>query len=99
MPPAGDDVNVQRALWRSRRGMLELDLLLLRFAERSYRRLSAADQRAYLELLRLDDWVIWDWLQRARAPAASDDHAPPRLARIVALIAAEAGAQGEADHA
>ena len=79
--------------------MLELDLLLLRFAERSYQGLSATDQRAYLELLRLDDWVIWDWLQRARAPAASDDHAPPRLARIVALVAAATDAQGEADHA
>ena len=82
MPPAVDNADAQRALWRSRRGMLELDLLLLRFAEDSYRDLSKADQDAYLELLRLDDWVIWDWLQEAHA-------APPHLARIVALIAAE----------
>ena len=106
-PRAGDDANAQRALWRSRRGMLELDLLLVRFAERSYPRLADADQQAYLELLRLDDWRIWDWLQRAGAGlSASADHAPasgraapPHLARIVALIAADASAQGEQDHA
>lgn len=106
-PGAGDDANAQRALWRSRRGMLELDLLLLRFAERSYLRLAEADQRAYLELLRLDDWRIWDWLQRAgaglsasapHAPASGPD-APPHLARIVALIAADLGTEGEQDHA
>lgn len=72
--------------------MLELDLLLLRFAEHCYRSLSEADQDAYLELLRLDDLTIWDWLQQACA-------APPHLARIVALVAAEAGAQGEEDRA
>ena len=80
--PARDDAEIRRARWRSRRGMLELDLLLARFAEHRYGGLSEADQDAYLELLRLDDWVIWDWLQEART-------APPHLARIVALIAAQ----------
>lgn len=90
-----DDRHLQRALWRSRRGMLELDLLLVRFAERRYRHLAATDQRAYLELLRLDDWVIWDWLQQAwAAPASNTDHsaagcaAPAHLARVVGLVAA-----------
>ena len=96
-PGAGDDANAQRALWRSRRGMLELDLLLSRFAERSYPRLAQADQHAYLELLRLDDWRIWDWLQSARR--ASGDHAPPHLRRIVALITAQTSNHGEQDHA
>ena len=69
----------QRALWRSRRGMLELDLLLTAFAKRRYPQLAAADRAAYLRLLARDDWEIWDWLQGA-APA-------PGLAHIVRLVA------------
>ena len=91
----------QRALWRSRRGMLELDLVLARFARLRYQHLADADQRAYLELLRLDDWVIWDWLQRAwAAPSPCRDHsaagrnAPAHLARIISLVAAEAETRG-----
>ena len=98
-----DDRRLQRALWRSRRGMLELDLVLARFARQHYLRLAEADQRAYLELLRLDDWVIWDWLLRAWAASSpgGDHHAagrnaPARLARIVGLVAAATG--GEEKH-
>lgn len=96
-----DDHRRQRALWRSRRGMLELDLVLARFARLRYQHLADADQRAYLELLRLDDWVIWDWLQRAwAAPSPCRDHsaagrnAPAHLARIISLVAAEAETRG-----
>lgn len=91
----GDDHHLQRALWRSRRGMLELDLVLVRFAHRRYRHLAEADQRAYLELLRLDDWIIWDWLRHAWAPSPGGNHsaagrkAPAHLARIVGLVAAQ----------
>ena len=98
-----DDRRAQRALWRSRRGMLELDLVLVRFARHRYRHLAEADQRAYLELLRLDDWIIWDWLQRAwAAPSPSADHGaegrdtPAHLARIVGLVAAAAASGEEA---
>lgn len=80
----------QRALWRSRRGMLELDLLLVEFAQQRYRQLPQAERSAYQALLDLDDWVIWDALQR-RAPPS------PTLAavldRIVAFI--EENAQGK----
>lgn len=69
----------QRALWRSRRGMLELDLLLTEFARRRYPQLAAADQAAYQRLLQRDDWEIWDWLHGA-VPAGG-------LARIVRLVA------------
>ncbi len=78
-----DGRQFERVLWRSRRGMLELDLLLVDFARCRYRALDPADQRAYQELLGFDDWTIFDWLQQ---PAAHCD-APPRLARILRLIA------------
>ena len=72
----------RRALWRSRRGMLELDLLLVAFARRRYLGYSTADQDAYQELLTLDDWQIWNWLH-GRQPV------PARFAGIVERIAAD----------
>ncbi len=63
-----DTRDFDRVLWRSRRGMLELDLLLVGFARDRYRALSPALQDAYKELLTLDDWRVWDWLQE-RTPA------------------------------
>lgn len=77
------DRDFQRALWRSRRGMLELDLVLVEFTRNRYLELTAAQRRAYLELLELDDWTIWDWL-RGQSPGAPT---PVRLAPVVRLIA------------
>ena len=79
-----DDRHHDRALWRSRRGMLELDIVLVAFARTRYSHLEAADRAAYHELLGCDDWQIWDWLQRQATPSES-------LARIVALVADYAG--------
>ena len=77
------DRDFQRALWRSRRGMLELDLVLVEFARNRYSELTAAQRRAYLELLELDDWTIWDWLRGQ----PSGEPTPVRLAPVVRLIA------------
>ena len=76
-----DERHLDQALWRSRRGMLELDLLLVDFARRRYPQLSPADQAAYQSLLARDDWVVWDWLQGQATPA-------DEFARIVELISA-----------
>lgn len=91
------DADLERALWRSRRGMLELDLVLVAFARRRFRHLGQADRDAYLELLRLDDWRIWDLLRdagfgaaRRSADAAPAANTPAHLARIASLIAREA---------
>ena len=75
-----DDRQFDRVLWRSRRGLLELDLVLVDFAKARYPLLSCADQDAYRGVLAQDDWTIWEWLRcRATPPAA--------FARIVELIA------------
>ena len=76
-----------RVSWRSRRGMLELDLYLVPFAERVYADLPDADRRAYRELLECHDWEILDWLHDRSAP-------PPRLEEIVARVRAAGGGQG-----
>ena len=75
------DRHLRRALWRSRRGMLELDILLVSFARQRYPELAPADQDAYQELLIVDDWQIWDWLQGREQAAAP-------FRRIVRLIVA-----------
>jgi succinate dehydrogenase flavin-adding protein (antitoxin of CptAB toxin-antitoxin module) len=46
---------LRRALWRSRRGMKELDLLLERFARGPLLTASPAEQARFEELLRLPD--------------------------------------------
>lgn len=73
----GLDAETRRAIWRSRRGLLELDLLLLPFARERYRLLDPAQQASYCRLLDCDDADIWVWLQRRNAPE------DPVLARIV----------------
>ena len=81
---AEGDRRYDRVLWRSRRGMLELEVLLVDFARVRYPLLHCSDQQVYRDLLELDDWVIWEWLQRRTVPT-------PPFAGIVGLIAAFVG--------
>lgn len=62
------DVETRRAIWRSRRGLLELDLLLPPFARERYRTLDPTLRAAYHRLLTCEDTDIWAWLQRRTAP-------------------------------
>lgn len=74
------DAETRRAIWRSRRGLLELDLLLPPFARARYAGLEPELREAYRALLECEDTDIWVWLQRRGAP---DD---PALTRIVDAI-------------
>ena len=76
-----DGRELQRVRWRSRRGMLELDLFLVPFAENRYADLTPADRAAYRHLLDREDWEILDWLRQDSVPA-------PGLAGIVELVRA-----------
>jgi len=48
--------------WRCRRGMQELDVLLMRFVDRHYAEVSAAEQAAFRELLTMPDPDIFSLL-------------------------------------
>ena len=72
----------RRVYWHSRRGMLELDLLLMPFAEQSYPGLDPALQAAYRRLLAEEDADIFDWVVNG-APLPD-----PELAPIVEQIVA-----------
>jgi len=74
------DEEARRLLWRCRRGMKELDVLLERYV-RSRLSEAANDERQVLtQLLELPDPVLSDYLfGHAAAPE-------PRMARLVAAI-------------
>lgn len=60
--------NVQQKLkrlrWQCRRGMLELDLILLAFLEKAYLALSTADQKLFERLLTYSDQDLYCYLIR-----------------------------------
>lgn len=75
-----DQSELKRIYWHSRRGMLELDLVLMPFAENHYAQLSAADQAVYKRLLACEDQDLFAWFLQHREPE------DPEIARMVARI-------------
>lgn len=57
-----------RLRWASRRGMLELDLILMPFVERAYPTLSEADQVSYARLLESEDQDLFAWFLHRQEP-------------------------------
>lgn len=75
-----DNTEFNRLYWHSRRGMLELDVLLIPFLEEVYRDLPREDQLKYEKLLACEDADIWQWFMQRGQP---DD---PELQSIVNMI-------------
>ncbi|PXX07970.1 antitoxin CptB [Nitrosomonas ureae] len=50
----------ERACWRCRRGMLELDIVLQRFMDQNYRQLDETGLLQFERLLALPDNDLWD---------------------------------------
>ncbi len=71
------DISVlhQQALWRSRRGMLELDLLFRPFAEACFEKLSGELQLVFVEMLECDDFELLDLTRQ-----------PEQISRYTTLI-------------
>ncbi|MHB1565929.1 MAG: FAD assembly factor SdhE [Acidiferrobacter sp.] len=57
-----------RIRWRCRRGLLELDLMLGRFVDAAYGRLTSAERRIFDAFLTEADSDLWSWIQGADAP-------------------------------
>lgn len=53
---------LKRLRWQCRRGMLELDLVLLTFLDKNYLNLSAADQELFEQLLTYSDQELYCYL-------------------------------------
>ena len=80
--------DLKHIYWRSRRGMLELELQLIPFARDHYASLSAAEQRCYEQMLDLEDWQLFDWVQGREEP--TDPLIKQVVEKIIATPAAPA---------
>ena len=54
--------NLERIRWRSRRGLLELDIVLGRFIESHYMQLDENEKQVFEVLLDMPDKPLWDMI-------------------------------------
>ena len=86
MESAPLDTEARRLLWRCRRGMKELDVLLERFARRELPEASPQQRQALSRFLELPDPMLVDYLLGQAIPP------DPELAELVRRIATPAAA-------
>ncbi|MDR1350359.1 MAG: succinate dehydrogenase assembly factor 2 [Zoogloeaceae bacterium] len=71
----------ERLRWRcTRRGMLEVDMVLGRFLKEAFGKLPESGQQAFIALADYDDMALW------RLISAQDECEDARLAPIVAML-------------
>ncbi len=75
-----DATELNRLFWHSRRGMLELDVLLVPFVREVFSGLGEDDQRCYRKLLECEDQDMFGWFMQREEPQ------DPDLRRIVRMI-------------
>lgn len=75
-----EDAEFNRLWWHSRRGMLELDVLLVPFVEEVYPTLPPDDKARYKKLLSCEDSDMFSWFMQRSRPE------DPDLARMVDMI-------------
>jgi antitoxin CptB len=66
--------------WRSRRGLLELDMVLKNFLDTRYAALTPAEQEAFEKLLTTSDETLMAYVQGSRNPPEKE------LMQVVAKI-------------
>ncbi len=54
--------------WQCRRGMLELDILLISFFDQAYDTLTLSQQEAFIHLLEAPDPDLYQWLMGQDVP-------------------------------
>ncbi|WP_174875523.1 succinate dehydrogenase assembly factor 2 [Vogesella oryzae] len=75
-----DPIEIKRIRWRSRRGLLELDLVLERFLANGFNQLTQAELLAYRRCLELPDN---DFLDYVNGKAEIED---PELTHIIGIL-------------
>ena len=73
-------MNKNRLLWASRRGMLELDMILAPFVEDVYDSLEEDDKLRFEVLLEREDQTLFMWFMQREQPIA------PNMQRILQII-------------
>jgi len=75
-----DQTELNRLFWQCRRGMLELDVLLVPFLHEAYSALDAEDQRRFRKLLQCEDQDMFGWFMEREV---SEDEDLNRIVRIM----------------
>lgn len=74
LPPIG------QLRWQCRRGMLELDYVLVEFLEEHYESLSDALKRVFIKMLDSEDQLLMDWAMANVVPS------DPAIRQIIDLM-------------
>lgn len=69
----------RRLRWQCRRGLLELDLLFMRFLDERYEQLNDSERDSFQELLRQPDQNLLAWVQ-------GNETAPTELQSILRKV-------------
>jgi antitoxin CptB len=77
-----EDVELKRIRWRCRRGMRELDQLMLRYLDQRWQNAPTAERNVFLQLLDSEDDKLWAWFMGRETPEDA------QLETIVNLITA-----------
>ena len=75
-----NDRRMERLRWRSRRGLLELDVVLKDFLDGGYCNLTSAEQEAFEKLLAVSDETLLAYVQGTQIPPEKE------LMQLVAKI-------------
>ncbi|PZO10928.1 MAG: hypothetical protein DCF27_00815 [Lysobacteraceae bacterium] len=67
-----DDPEIRRLRWRCRRGMRELDQLMLRYLDGRWAQADDAERGRFLRLLDCEDDKLWRWFMGREAPQEAD---------------------------
>lgn len=66
-----ENTELKRLRWQCRRGMKEMDALLLAWLERGWPTADAERREAFRTLLAVEDDVLWAWLSGRRRPEST----------------------------
>jgi len=75
-----DESEIRRLRWRCRRGMRELDQLMLRYLDRRWTEADAEERADFERLLACEDDGLWRWFMGRDKPE------DPALERLVQRI-------------
>ncbi|AIR89740.1 succinate dehydrogenase assembly factor 2 [Pseudomonas cremoricolorata] len=75
-----EQTELNRLFWHSRRGMLELDVLLVPFTQEVYATLGESDRALYRRLLECEDQDMFGWFMER------NESQDPELQRMVRII-------------
>lgn len=67
-----EDPGLARIRWRCRRGMRELDQLLIRYLDRCWSAADDAERGVFLQLLDCEDDNLWRWFMGLSRPEDKD---------------------------